>query len=213
MPFKGLLRPGSLAETCPGVIVRVIIIADDLAPPPCLPHRSLTTHPYSFLVDQNSCTNLEVQKSVPSLTEKSQGNTAAKRNALWGCDIKLDKFEAASIKRVPPGRKHLLLCSNTIHFPSHNFIPLKVFGYGAKMHQCVNIFLGNFGKENQQPAYKIAGKGAIKYYFQSMKHFALLTNGWQNPTESTDFHFELPPIRYFLKQKIWLALCILKSKP
>jgi len=52
-----------------------------------------------------------------------------------------------------------------------------VFGYGAKMHQCVNIFLGNFGAENQQPAYEMAGQGAIRYYFHSMKHLALLANG------------------------------------
>ena len=69
-----------------------------------------------------------------------------------------------------------------------------MFGYGAKMHQCVNIFiLGNFSAENQQPAYKIAGKGAIRYYFRSIKRLALLTN----PTESADFHYDLPPISCF----------------
>ena len=73
-----------------------------------------------------------------------------------------------------------------------------MFGYGAKMHQCVNIFiLGNFSAENQQPAYKIAGKGAIRYYFHSIKRLALLTN----PTESADFHYDLPPISCFYIKK------------
>ena len=91
-----------LAETCPGVIVRVIIIADDLAPPPsCLPHRSLTTHPYSQWI-KTAVQTWKCKKSVPSLTEKSHGNTAAKRGmhfeAVISNSINL-RLQASNVSR------------------------------------------------------------------------------------------------------------------
>ena len=91
-----------------------------------------------FLVDQNSCTNLEVQKKCAiSDREITWQYCRQKRNALWGCDIKLDKFEAASIKRVPPGDGNICCYAQT-QFISHLII-LSPWKCLVTVQRCISV--------------------------------------------------------------------------